>query len=172
MRTASHSGAWIFSWDCPKAKLSRVISATLPRQANCRESALRLVRQSPQLPQHEIHHIVGIALGANRVEVPDPGRGPSVEPEQPLLRQRAEKLDRKEWIAAGLLMDKEGRARREGRVIGRAASQGAQRLERRYPRWRPSIPRSRAPTGSRRFSQCTDPSPSLGRKEDPGAARK
>jgi hypothetical protein len=76
------------------------------------ESALRLVRQSPQLTQHEIHHIVGVALATNSIQIPGPirfvrGSCSSIEPEQPFLGQRGEQLDREEGITAGLLVDRQ-----------------------------------------------------------------
>ena len=60
--------------------------------------------QPPQLPGHEIHHVVGVALGADVIDVPLPGWCDWVEREQPLFGQRREELDREEGIAAGLLV--------------------------------------------------------------------
>ena len=57
-----------------------------------------------QLPGHEIHHVVGVAPGADAIDVPLPGRRDWVEREQPLFGQRREELDREERIAAGLLL--------------------------------------------------------------------
>ncbi len=57
-----------------------------------------------QLSGHEIHHVVGVALGANVIDVPAPGGCDGVEREQTLFGQCREKLDREERIAAGLLV--------------------------------------------------------------------
>ena len=48
----------------------------VPQTGELLESDLRPVRQSLQFPQHEIHHIVGVALGANSVQVKGPARAP------------------------------------------------------------------------------------------------
>ncbi len=60
--------------------------------------------QPLQPRDHEIRHVVGIALGANSIDVPLPGPRDWIEREQPLVGQRGEKLDREERIAAGLLL--------------------------------------------------------------------
>jgi hypothetical protein len=65
-------------------------------------------RQAVQLAEHEIDNIVCVALGPNALEIPDPGGHPRIEREESFLGQGAEKLDRKEWIAAGLLVYKRG----------------------------------------------------------------
>jgi hypothetical protein len=61
-----------------------------------------------QLPGHEIHHVVGIAPSADAFYVPLPSRRNWVEREQPLFGQRGKELDRKERIAAGLLLHQLG----------------------------------------------------------------
>ena len=59
--------------------------------------------QAAELRRHEIHHIVGEALGADARQVPAPaGRG-GIESQKFLLRQGDHELDREERIAAGLL---------------------------------------------------------------------
>ena len=73
-----------------------------------------------QLAHHEIHHVVGIALGADAIHVPFPHVRGRVEREQPLLRQRGKKLDREERIAAGLLVHQ----LRQGLCSLRRAMQG------------------------------------------------
>ena len=35
---------------------------------------LRLGRQAVQLPDHEVHDIVGVTLGVNAIEIPGPAR--------------------------------------------------------------------------------------------------
>ena len=61
-------------------------------------------RKPLQLPGQKIHHIIGVALGADAIHVPLPGRRDRVEREQPLFGQRREELDREERISAGLLL--------------------------------------------------------------------
>jgi len=54
---------------------------------------LRFGRQARELADHEIHHIVGVALGANALEVPRPaGRG-VIEREQMLFGERVKKTE-------------------------------------------------------------------------------
>ena len=60
--------------------------------------------QAVQLADHEIHHVVAVALGPDARHVPSPSGRARVEREQPLLSQRGDELDREEWIAAGLLV--------------------------------------------------------------------
>ncbi len=61
-------------------------------------------RKPSQLPGHEIHHVIGVALGSDAIHVPLPSPRDWVEREQPLFGQRREELDREERIAAGLLL--------------------------------------------------------------------
>src|SRR6202165_1458442 len=61
--------------------------------------------QPLELPGHEIHHVVGVALGTDAVDVPSPRPRYRVECQQPLVGQRDKELDREERIAAGLLLD-------------------------------------------------------------------
>jgi hypothetical protein len=57
-----------------------------------------------ELSGHQIHHVVGVALGADAVYVPSPSWYGWVEREQLFFGQRGKELDRKERIAAGLLL--------------------------------------------------------------------
>ncbi len=61
-------------------------------------------RKPLQLPGHKIHHVIGVAPGADAIHVPLPGPRDRIEREQPLFGQRGEELDREERIAAGLLL--------------------------------------------------------------------
>ena len=65
---------------------------------------LRLRGQPPQLPDHEIHYIVSVFLGADAIHVPLPSPRDCFEREQPFFGQRREELDSEERIAAGLLL--------------------------------------------------------------------
>ena len=42
----------------------------LPKQASCCSASLGFDGQTVQLPNHEIHHIIGVILGANAIQVP------------------------------------------------------------------------------------------------------
>src|SRR5262249_50721581 len=67
-----------------------------------RERSLGVGSETRQLPGHQVHHVVRIAFGANAIQVPGPSLRDMVESEQALFKQRRKKLDREEWIAAGL----------------------------------------------------------------------
>src|SRR5580704_3245657 len=58
-----------------------------------------------QLLHHEIHHIISVTLRVDAIDLPSPGLRNRVKREQPLLGQLGQKLDRKEWIAAGLFVN-------------------------------------------------------------------
>ncbi len=65
---------------------------------------LRFGRQARQLPDHEVHHIVGVALGANALELPRPARDIMIKRQQVLLGERMKKLNDKERVASRLLV--------------------------------------------------------------------
>src|SRR5580704_3515943 len=58
-----------------------------------------------QLVGHEVHNVVGIALGANRMQVPSPAGIFMVEINQPLFNQRLEKLNGKKRVAGSLAVN-------------------------------------------------------------------
>jgi len=62
-------------------------------------------RKPSQLPDHEVHHVIGVALGADAIHVPLPSPRDRVERKLALFAERGEELDREEWISAGLLLD-------------------------------------------------------------------
>ena len=81
--TASQKRVWISSSDCPK---TRTQSGDLGRVARDRRAVAgrpAWCGQSPQLPDHEIHDIVGVALGADAIEVPVQACAIRVEPSNP-----------------------------------------------------------------------------------------
>ena len=80
------------------------ISATLPRQASCFSASWVGTDNRFSFSTMQIDYVVGVAPGADAIDVPSPGRSDGVEREQPLLGQRREELDREERIAAGLLV--------------------------------------------------------------------
>ncbi len=61
-------------------------------------------RKPLQLAGHKIHHVFGIALGADPIHVPLPSPSNRVEREQPLIGQRREELNGEKRISAGLLL--------------------------------------------------------------------
>src|SRR6202030_3333600 len=68
------------------------------------QSSLCLTGQAGQLPDHQLHDIVGVALGANAIEIPGPACRVMVEAEKSLFGERRNELNREEWIAACLLV--------------------------------------------------------------------
>src|ERR1700730_14262721 len=60
--------------------------------------------ESLQLPGHEVHDVISVALGADVIDVPLPAWRDWVEREQPLFGQRRKELDREKWITTGLLL--------------------------------------------------------------------
>ena len=73
-------------------------------------------RQAAQLRCHEIHDIVGEALGADARQVPAPTGRTGFEDQQRLFGQRAEELDREEGIAGRLFEHQLGQGRRAPRL--------------------------------------------------------
>ena len=65
---------------------------------------LGLDGQAGQLPDHEVHHIVGVPLGVNAIELPAPARRVMIEAEQPLFGERRNELNGEKRIAARLLV--------------------------------------------------------------------
>ena len=61
-------------------------------------------RESLQLAHHQLHHVIGVALGVNALEIPGPARGIMIEGEHAFFGERGQELDGEEWIAAGLLV--------------------------------------------------------------------
>src|SRR5262249_43304741 len=70
-------------------------------------------RQTSQLPEHEVHHVLGVPLGVNAADVPGPAALSVVEGEQTLGLESGQKLGREERIAARLVIDQLGE-RRDG----------------------------------------------------------
>ena len=65
---------------------------------------LGFLRQAGELPGHEVHDIVGIALGVDAIEIPRPPRLPVIKREQSLICKRIKKLKREERIAGCLVV--------------------------------------------------------------------
>jgi hypothetical protein len=84
------------------------------------QGILRGDRQPVQFADHEVHHVVGVVLGVDTIDVPGPdGRG-GVEREQTLVRQCDQEMNREERIAVGLLLYE----LRQGSCMLRRAVQG------------------------------------------------
>ena len=64
--------------------------------------------QAGQLAKHQVHDIVGEALGLDALEVPGPAHLTMIEGEQALLGERGKKLDGEERIAGRLLVHQPG----------------------------------------------------------------
>ena len=79
---------------------------------------LGLSGQARQLPDHEVHHIVGVPLGVNAIELPAPARRVMIEAEQPLLGERRNELNGEKRIATRLLVHQ---SRQWGGTVRRAA---------------------------------------------------
>ena len=65
---------------------------------------LRLGRQTNELPDHEVHYIVGVSLGVNAIEIPGPAPGIMVKGEHFLFGERRNELGGEERIAARFLL--------------------------------------------------------------------
>jgi hypothetical protein len=57
--------------------------------------------QPLQLPGHDIHHVVAVALGTDAIHIPLPSARYRVEREQPLFGQRSKELDGEESPSLG-----------------------------------------------------------------------
>ncbi len=68
------------------------------------QSVHRPIRQALKLPDHEIHHIVGEALGLNARQVPVPCLPAAVERDEPFLGQYRDELDDEEGITSGFVL--------------------------------------------------------------------
>ena len=76
----------------------------LPRQASCCNAFCVSAGRRVELSDHEVHHVVGVALGVNAIEVPRPAGRAMIEGEQSLFGERVKKLNDEERIAGRLLV--------------------------------------------------------------------
>ena len=79
---------------------------------------LGLDRQAGQLPDHEVHHIVGVPLGVKAIELPVPARRVMIEAEQSLFGERRNELNGEKRIATRLLVHQ---SRQRGGAVRLAA---------------------------------------------------
>ena len=56
-------------------------------------------RQASEFADHQVHHIVGVTLGVNAIEIPRPLRGAVIEGKQALFGKRRQELKGEERIA-------------------------------------------------------------------------
>jgi hypothetical protein len=66
---------------------------------------LGLKGQAGQLPDHQFHHVVGVSLGVNAIQVPRPSHVGMIEDQQSLVGERREELNGEKRIAGRLLVD-------------------------------------------------------------------
>ena len=68
------------------------------------QRGLGLGGQAGQLPDHEVHHIVGVPLGVKAIELPAPARRVVIEAEQSLFGERRNELKGEKRIATRLIV--------------------------------------------------------------------
>ena len=83
----------------------RLRLGSMPQAGQLAENLLSRRRQTTQLRRHEICDVVGVTLGANAIQVPEPSPFTIVECEQTLLDKYGNQLNGEEWIARRLLMN-------------------------------------------------------------------
>src|ERR1700729_4039297 len=65
---------------------------------------LRFDRQPGHLANQKVHHIIGVTLGVNAIEIPRPASRIMIEVEQALFGEGVKKLNDEERVAGGLLL--------------------------------------------------------------------
>src|ERR1700751_1903385 len=65
---------------------------------------LGLGRKAGQLPDHEVHYIIGVPLGVEAIELPTPTHRVVIEAEEPLLREHRNELNGEKRVAARLVV--------------------------------------------------------------------
>ena len=75
------------------------------------QRGLGLDRQAGQLPDHKVHHIVGVPLGVKAINLPAPARRVVIEAEQSLFGERRNELKGEERIAPRLIVHQLGERR-------------------------------------------------------------
>src|SRR5215471_3611003 len=81
---------------------------------------LRFGRQAGQLRDQEVHHIIGVTLGMNALEIPGPARSIVIKGEHSFVGERRNELNGEERIATRLLVHQS----RERRAAFRLAAKG------------------------------------------------
>src|SRR3984885_422056 len=80
---------------------------------------LRFKRQPGHPVNQKVHHIIGVTLAANAIEIPRPARRIMIEVEQALFGERVKKLNDEERIAGGLLLYQLRQRRDMGRIAAK-----------------------------------------------------
>ena len=94
-----------------------------------------------QLADHQVDHVVGVALRVNARQIPAPASAGVIERDQSFVDQRRQKLNHEEWIAGRLL-------------VHQFAPAGAARPASQYSESSINRPTSSRPSGARAIS-CT-----------------
>src|SRR5215467_1578927 len=81
---------------------------------------LRFGRQAGQLRDQKVHHIIGVTLGVNALEIPGPARSIMIKREHSFIGERRNELNGEERIATRLLVHQS----RERRAAFRLAAKG------------------------------------------------
>ena len=69
------------------------------------QRGLRFRRQLTELGDHQLDHVLRVFLGADVIEIPGPRARGRIECDQAFVGECGQEPDRKERIAAGLLVD-------------------------------------------------------------------
>src|ERR1700733_10651663 len=80
---------------------------------------LRFDRQSRYLANQKVHHVIGITLGVNAIEIPRPAHRIMIEAEQALFGERVKKLNDEERVACGLLLHQQRQRRDMGWIVAK-----------------------------------------------------
>src|SRR5580692_5299884 len=80
---------------------------------------LRFDRQPGHLANQKVHHIIGVTLGVNAIEIPRPARRIMIEVEQALFGEGVKKLNDEERVAGGLLLYQLRQRRDTGRIAAK-----------------------------------------------------
>ncbi len=87
--TAGHRAAWTCSSEVPSTIESVVDLGDVAETGELLQRLLRFGRQAGELPDHEVHDVVGVPLGVNAIEIPAPARRVMIEGEQPFFGERS-----------------------------------------------------------------------------------
>src|SRR5207247_4954937 len=89
---------------CPVHESKRRDRCAVSQARQLLECLLCVDGQAVQLRDHEVHHVLGVPLGANAIEIPRPAPLAMIEGEQPLFRERGNELYGEKRIAGRLVV--------------------------------------------------------------------
>ena len=89
---------------CPANKSKGRDRGGVPKARQLLECLLCVDGQAVQLPDDEVHDVVGVPLGVHAIEVPRPAPLAMIEGEQPLFRERGNELHGEKRIAGRLVV--------------------------------------------------------------------